>query len=216
MKAKTITADELEEKKEAAEAAREIKEGIKIRVLSARFNKVGLDIEVEKTVTRPFPGRNGELELREFSNLEKSKFIFMPHEDLRLAFDLLRSHLLIITEQKESFDAYGETISPQSLDSMEEDVSPLAKIKVFGFNASSGYSVEIVGSKIIRGKHTLGLATPPTFFEGYEEDFYEYGDELKHVVMHAIKEVELYYHGKYAPDSQLSLDFEDDSTEETF
>lgn len=211
---KSISVDELEEKKEAAAEAAEMKEGTIIRILSVKFNKVGLDIDFEKAVTRPFPNKDGELELRTFINKGKEKFAYMPHEDLRIAFDLFRAHLMIITQEREAYDSYGEVISPQTLDNIEEDESPLANVKVYGFNVSSGYSIEIFGSRLIRGKHVKPLATPPTFFDGYDEEHYEFGDELAHVAKHAVDEVLLYYHGKYAQDAQMSLDFNEDTDQE--
>lgn len=212
----TISADELEEKIEAANDAKELKEGTRIKILGAQVKKIGLVILLEKIVCRNFANRDGKLELREFTSTAKETHEFLIHDDLKLAFDLLRSHLLIITEQKESFDAYNEVVSPQVLDNMDEKESPLGKVKVLGFDNSDYYRVSINGTKQIRGKQLLSLSTPQTYFEGFEDDHYEFGDELFHVVQHLKQEIELFYNGKYAPDSQLALEFDNMEEEEQF
>lgn len=214
MATKTISKEELEEKKAAAAESHELKAGTKIRVLKVSLNKSGLNMEVEKTITRMFPNSEGVEELRPFTHVAKEPFPFIPHNDFMLALDLLRSHLIIILEQRESFEPSGRIMSPQELDNFDEETSPLAKVKVSGFDISSGYGIIISGTKIIRGKKVMPLSTPLTYFDGYDEEHYEFGDELMHVAMHAMKEAELYYNGKYMPDAQTKMEFNEEESEE--
>ncbi|WP_231489874.1 hypothetical protein [Pedobacter sp. Leaf170] len=211
---KTISKEELEEKKAAAAESYELKAGTQIRILKVGVGKVGLNLEIEKAVTRMFANAEGVEELRTFTNLAKEPMAFLPHHDFNLALELLRSHLIILCEQKESFDIHGRVLSPQELDNFEEKDSPLAKVKVTGFDISSGYGIIITGAKIIRGKQVLSLSTGLVHFEGFDEDFYEFGDELLHVAKHAMKEAELYYNGKYMPDAQMKIGFQEEDHED--
>lgn len=210
MRTKSITQEELDEKKAAAEEAHELKEGTKVKVTEASLSKGGVNVKYWKVVTRPFANANGVVELREFENSGAEKLPFLPHEDLLLAFDLLRSHLIIACQQKEAYDAYGSFISPATFESFdgEDQDNPLTRFKVTGFainDAETG--VALTGHKKTRGSATLPLSQYADFFGG--EDAYEFGDELYHCIKHVRHEVHLYYNGKVAPDAQYSLDFDD-------
>lgn len=210
MRTKSITKEELEEKKAAAEEAHELKEGVKVKITEATVGKSGVNVKYWKVVTRPFANIKGDMELREFENSGAEKLPFLPHPDLLLAFDLLRSHLLIACQQKEAYDAYGELISPVTFESFngEEIDNPLSRFKVTGFAVNeSETGVTLTGHKRTRGSATLPLSQYADFFGG--EDAYEFGDELYHCIKHARNEVLLYYNGKVAPDSQYSLDFDE-------
>lgn len=207
---KSITQEELDEKKAAAEDARELKAGTKVKILKASLGKNGVNVTYNKVVTRDFANANGNVELREFENPGTEKLPFLPHPDLVLAFDLLRSHLLIACQQKEAFDAYGELISPVTFESFsgEPNDNPLARFKVTGFEINDAETgVNLVGHRYTRGKATLPLSQYADFHGG--EDAYEFGEELYHVIKHACQEVLAYYNGKLAPDSQYSMDFDD-------
>ena len=83
---KSITQEELEEKKAAAEESHELVEGTKIKVLKANVGKSGVNVEYWKTAVRYFPNKDGELELISFENGGKEAIPFLPHPDLILAF----------------------------------------------------------------------------------------------------------------------------------
>lgn len=214
-----MTREILDEKIAIAEESHELKAGTKIRILKVAKNKVGLTLEVEKTVCRMFKNANEVEELREFSNISKEVMMFIPHNDLMLGFDLLRSHLLIITEQREAFDQFGNIIEPSVLDNYDgefEELNPLEKVKVNSFDLSSGYGISITGTKLLKGKKVLPLSTDKTYFEGYEDDEYMFGDELKHVALHLHDEVLAYYNGKYMPDAQTMMEFPEETDDSSF
>jgi hypothetical protein len=210
MRTKSISKEELNEKIEAAEEAHELMAGTKVKINEATVGKAGVSVKYWKVVTRDFANANGQIELREFENPGQEKLPFLPHPDLLLAFDLLRSHLIIACQQKEAYDAYGELISPLTFESYqgEEADNPLNKFKVTGFAINdSETGVTLTGNKRTRGSASLPLSQYADFFGG--EDAYEFGDELYHCIKHARNEVLLYYNGKVAPDSQYSLDFDE-------
>jgi hypothetical protein len=212
MTTKTITKEQLQDKIEAAEEAHELKEGTKIKVLKASLGKAGVNLEYWKTVTRPFPDANSNLELREFDNGGKEQIPFLPHPDFMLAMDLFRSHLILICQQKEAYDTYGNLIEPSTFEGFEgEDYdNPLNRFKVTGFAISdAGDGITLTGFRKLRGKATLPLTAKADFHGG--EDAYEFGEELYHVTKHATSEALKYYNGHYAPDSQYALDFDEAS-----
>jgi len=207
---KSITQDELEEKKAAAEESHELKAGTKIKITKASLGKGGVNVEYIKVVTRDFANANGVVELREFENTGKEPIPFLPHPDLYYAFDLLRCHLIIACMQKEAYDMHGNFIEPSAFENYEgEDRdNPLNRFKVTGFainDAETG--VTLTGHRYTRGKGMLPLSQPAEFFG--DQDAYEFGDELYRVVKHCAQEVLAYYNGKYAPDSQYAMDFDD-------
>ncbi len=207
---KSITAEELEEKKAAAAAALELKPGTKIKIMEASLGKSGVNVKYWKTVTRDFPNKEGELELREFDSSGTEKMPFLPHNDLVQAFELLRTHLLLACMQKEGYDAYGDLISPMTFESYTgpDTDNPLNRFKVTGFAINeSETGVTLTGLRFTRGKSTLPLSQYVDFAGGVEG--YEFGDEVYHVIKHVRSEVLAYYHGKIAPDSQYSLDLDD-------
>lgn len=207
---KSITQEELEEKKAAAEESHELVEGTKIKVLKANVGKSGVNVEYWKTAVRYFPNKDGELELRSFENGGKEAIPFLPHPDLILAFELFRPHLILICQQKEGYNTYGQLIEPSTFESYEgeEKDNPLNKFKVTGFAISdAGDGVTLTGHRSLRGKQILPLVAKADFHGG--EDAYEFGEELYVVTKNAAYQAELYYHGKYAPDSQLKIDYDD-------
>lgn len=210
MRTKSITKEELQEKIDAAEEAHELKAGTRYKITEASMGKAGVNLKYWKVVTRDFENANGQTELREFENSGAEKLPFLPHPDLLLAFDLLRSHLIIACQQKEAYDAYGDLIAPVTFESFkgEDGDNPLNRFKVTGFAINdSETGVTLSGLRFTRGSATLPLSQYLDFHGG--ENAYEFGDEVYHVIKHVRNEVLAYYHGKIAPDSQYSLDFED-------
>jgi hypothetical protein len=210
MSTKTITKEELDEKIEAAAESHELKEGTVIKILKAALTKGGVNVEYWKTVTRMFPDANGKEDLRQFDNGGKEAVPFLPHPDLIHAFDLFRSHLILICQQKEAYNAYGELIEPSEFEHFQGEYkdNPLNRFKVTGFAISdAGDSVTLTGHRYLRGKATLPLTAVADFHGG--DDAYEFGEELYIVTKNAAHQVHQYYHGKYAPDSQYSMDFEE-------
>lgn len=207
---KSISKEELQEKKDAAEDAKELKAGTKIKITKASLGKSGVNVEYWKVITREFPNIKGEMELRQYENPGKESIPFLPHDDLHIAFNLLRTHLLLACQQKEAYDAYGDLISPVTFESFQgEDYdNPLNRFKVTGFAVNdSETGVTLTGYRMTRGKGKLPLEQYADFHGG--EDAYEFGEELYHVIKHACQEVLLYYNGKLAPDTQYALDFDD-------
>ena len=207
---KSITKEELNDKIEAAEEAHELKAGTRIKIMKATLGKNGVNVSYNKVITRDFANINGNLELREYENGGTEKLPFLPHDDLRLAFDLLRPHLLIACMQKEAYDAYGDLISPVTFESYvgEDNDNPLNRYKVTGFEVNdSETGVTLIGHRFNRGKATLPLSQYADFHGG--DDAYEFGTELYHLIKHACSEVLAYYNGKLAPDNQYSMDFDD-------
>lgn len=210
MSTKTITKEELHEKIEAAAESHELKAGIRMKITKASLGKNGVNVSYNKVITRDFQNIKGDLELREFENPGTEKLPFLPHPDLNLAFDLLRTHLILMCMQREAYDMHGALISPVTFESFvgEEGDNPLNRFKVTGFEVNeSETGVTLTGHRYTRGKATLPLSQYADFHGGL--DAYEFGEELYHVIKHACSEVLAYYNGKLAPDSQYSLDFED-------
>lgn len=210
MSTKSITKEELQDKIDAAEESHELKAGVRMKILKASLGKGGVNVEYIKVVTRDFANANGVVELREFENPGKEPIPFLPHPDLYLAFDLLRPHLLLACMQREAYDAYGDLISPMTFESYvgESNDNPLNRYKVTGFEVNdSETGVTLIGHRYNRGKATLPLKQYADFHGG--EDAYEFGEELYHVIKHACSEVLAYYNGKFAPDSQYSMDFDE-------
>lgn len=213
MSTKTITKEVLQDKIEAAEEARELKEGVRYKITEASMGKAGVNLKYWKVVTRHFENAKGEMELREFENPGVEKLPFLPHTDLILAFELLRPHLLIACMQKEAYDAYGQLIAPVTFESYngEELDNPLNRFKVTGFAINdSETGVTLTGHRYTRGSSTLPLSQYLDFHGGVNA--YEYGDEVYHIIKHVRSEVLNYYNGKIAPDSQYSI-FEDASSD---
>lgn len=211
---KSITKEELNDKIEAAEEAHELKAGTRYKVTEASMGKSGINLKYWKIVTRDFENAKGEMELREFENPGAEKLPFLPHNDLILAFELLRSHLLLACQQKEGYDAYGALISPITFESFsgEENDNPLNKFRVTGFAINDNETgVTLTGHRYTRGGATLALSQYVDFHGGV--DAYEFGDEVYHVIKHVRAEVLAYYQGKIAPDSQYSLDFDEAAAE---
>lgn len=207
---KSITKEELQDKIEAAEEAHELVAGTVIKIHEASLGKNGVTVGYSKVVTREFPDINGNLELRQYENPGKEAIPFLPHDDLKLAFDLLRSHLILACMQKEAYDAYGDLISPMTFESYKGDdkLNPLNRFKVTAFKINdSETAVTLSGHRYTRGKGVLPLSQTVEFHGGL--DAYEFGDELYHCIKHARQEVLAYYHGKLAPDSQYSMDFDE-------
>ena len=207
---KSITKEELQGKIEAAEESHELKAGTKIKILEASLGKAGVNLKYWKTVTRDFANKDGDLELREFDSSGTEKMPFLPHNDLVQGFDLLRCHLMIACMQKEAYDAYGEFISPMTFESYTgpENDNPLNRFKVTAFAINdSETGVTLTGHRYTRGKSTLPLSQYVDFAGGI--DGYEFGDEVYHVIKHVRSEALAYYHGKIAPDSQYSMEFDE-------
>ncbi len=143
----------------------------------------------------------GEKSIEKVSNLT-FEGLNLPHPDLLHAFDLLRAHLAILCSQLDGRDA--------ELSDLEDEEKFISLFKVSGFSIGGSGETEgvtLIGSKKIK-RGVLNLVTPFTKFMD-ENAPYEYGDELNHLVYHAIEEANLYLDDKIAPDAQTKIEYPD-------
>jgi hypothetical protein len=123
------------------------------------------------------------------------------HEDLKLAFQKLHTHLAILTD---------EVTTPKKKD-FESCEFPEFEVRGFSIGGSDeNEGVTISGSK--EGKY--GLVNLNTPFCKWENAEYPFSRELTNEVYSAIHEVEAYlFEGKRAPETQMSMDFGEEGTD---
>lgn len=153
-------------------------------------------------------GRTLKIELKEhlsdgtFRDVKYPKCDQLYHEDMKVAFEKLKSFLVDICDQKEKdliTDPDGEFIPHDCLDKIE-----VHAISVGGSAEAEG--VVISGTKVI-GLKVLKLDSPMTEFDGD----YPKGAELAEVIEAIRFEASEYlFGGKYAI-KQLEMDFPDEN-----
>lgn len=125
------------------------------------------------------------------------------HDDVKKAFNFLRSHLAILCDQVE---AQNKTF--YELDDNEDSLERY-KVNSYSIGGSGEHEgVTLSGSRT--GKTgILNLNTQFTKYEGGDnEETYDHSIELRGIINHCNEEALLYIDGKIAPDAQMSLDFE--------
>ncbi len=172
---------------------------IKRKIFKAKLAKNGgVEVEFEQTLTIEKPSEK-PFNINSYEGSKREPF---PHEDLVLAFSLLRSHLAFICDLPETRD--------KELHQLDDDVEALERIKVTGFSiGGNGESegVTLIGFKRLKGGRLLNLSTPFTKYVDESGEGYEYAAELSYLMNHVTDEVELYIDGKIAPDAQQEMEF---------
>lgn len=167
---------------------------VKRKITKAKLAKHGgLDIEfeqikyIEKVV-------DGEVVLIEMPSDESPSLKSFVHDDLKHAFNLMRSHLAIICDLPEA--------KGKNLHELDDDEEALLRIKVIGFSiggSGDNEGVSLTGFKTLKGGKILNLNAPFTKYVDESGEGYEFSDDLNHLMNHATTEVELYIDGKIAP-----------------
>lgn len=155
--------------------------------------KIKDDLFLEVEFTEELPGH---------SKKETSLSCTIPvHDDLKIRFAKLHTHLAILCD---------EVKSPKKGDF---DSATFPEFIVRGFSISGtdeNSGVTISGYK--EGKYgNVNLNSPRT---KYEDSDYPFVSQLGEDVQAALYEVEQYlFHGKRAPEKQLTMEFEDEASE---
>lgn len=136
------------------------------------------------------------------------------HEDLERAFDNLIPHFIIITEESEITDKLRNLITrPNNEDFiLPEDIEK--KYKVTGITisgAEDNEGVTISGLKYLKTGKSVSFNTPDKKFDDEE---YEFTDELYQAVEHLKSEVLEYMDGKHGTKMVVgSFNFDEDDEE---
>jgi hypothetical protein len=169
------------------------------KIKKAKIKKMSLEVEMEEII---FPENASPI-----TNDVTKKSDQLIHEDLRVAFDKLKPHLVLICEQIES----------DSIQASKLDTSPMAyngildNVQISGFviGGDDNQGVTIIGSKNI-DLGTLNIISP---FVKYDSD-YQHGNELAIAIDACVYEVEQYlFEGKCAV-KQMELPFYGEGNEE--
>lgn len=136
------------------------------------------------------------------------------HEDLERAFDNLIPHFIIITEESEVTEKLTKLITrPENEDFiLPEDIEKKYKVTGISISGSEGNEgVVISGLKFLKTGKSVAFSTPDKKFD--DED-YEFTDELYNAVEHLKSEVLEYMDGKHRTKMVVgTLNFTDDEDE---
>lgn len=136
------------------------------------------------------------------------------HEDLERAFDNLIPHFIIITEESEITDKLQNLITRPNNENfvLPEDIEK--KYKVTGITISGSEDnegVTISGLKFLKTGKSVSFNTPDKKFDDEE---YEFTDELYQAVEHLKNEVLEYMDGKHGTKMVVgSFNFDEDDEE---
>ena len=129
------------------------------------------------------------------------------HEDLRSAFATLVPHFALLTEEVTKSEVHAAIQNGHETECLE-------KFTVSGFTFGGNGDTEgvvISGYKSLESGKVVNFNTP---FQVFEDDDYDYSEELVKSVVHLKNEVFEYMEGKQAPKMLVGkLDFGDDDEE---
>lgn len=129
------------------------------------------------------------------------------HEDLRLAFDKLVPHFVLLTEMKKK----PEVVKNIDLKMMDEELLSKFKAKGFSLDEKNGEtSIKISGMKFLVSGKAVSFETPSTRRET-KDDGYEFFEELVQCIEDLKDEILEYMNGKESERVQVSMEFGDEA-----
>lgn len=139
------------------------------------------------------------------------------HEDLERAFDNLIPHFIIITEESEVTEKLRNTINrdPDEDFILPEDIEKKYKVTGISITGSEdNEGVVISGMKFLKTGKSVAFSTPDKKFDDEE---YEFSQELYDAVEHLKNEVLEYMDGKHGTRHVVgTFNFDEDESEGSF
>lgn len=139
------------------------------------------------------------------------------HDDLERSFDNLIPHFIIITEESEVTEKIRNVITrdPDEDFILPEDIEKKYKVTGISITGSEdNEGVVISGMKFLKTGKSVSFSTPDKKFDDEE---YEFSQELYDAVEHLKNEVLEYMDGKHGTRHVVgTLNFDEDEEEESF
>ena len=127
------------------------------------------------------------------------------HDDLRNAFNVLIPHFAFICEEIDEETARERIQNPTDV---LDEFDPLNNYSVHGFNLGKHQEgVTILGTKKLKSGDSISFPTP---FKKWDDEDYEFMEELTKAMDVLKSEVYEYLEGKQAPSLQVKAEFPED------
>lgn len=130
----------------------------------------------------------------------------LVHKDLKTALQGLIPHLAIITEQREAYKKKMKDLREQSITDSDDNIFKRLSVEVLSFS-NDQHKVSLTGSRILINSGVLTLTTPN--IDLFDEDDYEYQNDLALDVDAVLFEAKAYIEEKKWGVKQANLDFKD-------